>query len=112
MVSGAEEAAETGSITERKKPRRLDVWTAGLRTTQASGPYAGSSVDIQRRRDDGRGRWPSSTGSRYLVNLRLNRFPVDTHTPISLEVIIIIIIISSSSSSSSSSISVITLRNL
>ena len=67
MVSGAEEAAETGSITARKKPRRLDGWTAGLRTTQASGLYAGSSVDIQRKRDGGHGRWPSSTGSRYFV---------------------------------------------
>ena len=92
-MPGAEEAAETGSITARKKPRRLDGWTAGWRTTQASGPYAGSSVDIQLRRDGGRGRWPSSTGSRYLVTFCLNRFPVATHTPISLQVIIIFIII-------------------
>lgn len=96
MVSGAVETAETGSTTARKKPRRLDGWTAGLRTTQASGPYAGSSVDIQRRRGGGRGRWPSSTGSRYLVTLCLNRFPVPIHTRISLEVIIIIIIIRNS----------------
>ena len=93
MVSGAEEAAEMGSITARKKPRRLDVRTAGLRTTRASGLYVGSSVDIQRKRDGGRGRWPSSTGSRYFVTLCLNRLPVATQTPISLEVIIFVIII-------------------